>query len=250
VKTVEIETAKLSVKSAKPVEEKRKLQCSLKFDLDGRLVEQTVRDRASGRLVKHEFSYSAKGDRKALVFVTGVISSSGAAEFPNRRILGGDASGNVPLGVSGVTGDIDDTVSLGVTTNPFPNDFYTVYWRRNYDGEGRITEESLLWELVSNLLLRSVYTYDDKDRRKDLTRYSGKNELIRKYVYSYDDSGNVIERAEYGRDGSLISNHKYTYESDKKGNWIKRIASKEVTNKGKTEFVPIEVSYRNITYYQ
>ena len=99
--------------------------------------------------------------------------------------------------------------------------------------------------------LLETTTYDYQGNRIDnsyyvvsASSYTGKEE------YKYDDQGNIIEMTVRDRDtGSILSKEIYRYELDAVGNWTKMKTFLVVFEAGKLSYEPIDVTYRNITYY-
>ena len=68
-----------------------------------------------------------------------------------------------------------------------------------------------------------------------------------------DKNGLIIEETSFDvatQKPKSDRKYKYVYEFDKKGNWIKKTTSNEVTEEGKTFFKPLYVNYRIISYYE
>lgn len=67
--------------------------------------------------------------------------------------------------------------------------------------------------------------------------------------YEYDEQGNIT--AMTGRDAqdSILNRETYKYEYDSAGNWTKMIAYAAILEGGRSSSRPVEVTYRNITYY-
>ena len=99
-------------------------------------------------------------------------------------------------------------------------------------------------------VLRGSSTYDPQGRRIDSAAYpvEGSN-LSGKEQYKYDDKGNIVEMTLRGDDGSVLSKESYEYEFDDLGNWRKMTSSVAVFQDGKLSFEPVEVTYRQISYY-
>jgi YD repeat-containing protein len=99
--------------------------------------------------------------------------------------------------------------------------------------------------------LLETTTYDVQGNRVDNSYHlvsgsphTGKEE------YRYDERGNIVEmtvRAPH--DNSILSREAYTYEFDAVGNWTKMNTFLVVFEGGKLSYEPVEVTYRNITYY-
>jgi TonB family protein len=97
---------------------------------------------------------------------------------------------------------------------------------------------------------KSVTTYDVVGRRVDVTANPAEQQTASgKEEFRYDSRNNVVEMTLRGADGALLSKEVYEYEFDELGNWRKMIRSIAVYENGKVGLEPIEVTYRNITYY-
>ena len=97
---------------------------------------------------------------------------------------------------------------------------------------------------------KSMTTYDVVGRRVDATSTPPEQQTVSgKEEFRYDSRNNVVEMTLRSEDGALLSKEVYEYEFDELGNWRKMIRSIAVYENGKVGLEPIEVTYRNITYY-
>ena len=122
---------------------------------------------------------------------------------------------------------------------------------------------SLEYKYVDGKLVEKLLVYNDGEKgnktvynytKNQLERlvYTSNGSLNQKWLVTLDEKGNEIEEINFG-----LSNYKfygdrkyrYTYEFDKNGNWIKKIATREVTEHGVTSFKPFYIHYRTITYW-
>ena len=111
--------------------------------------------------------------------------------------------------------------------------------------------ETILYASNGKIITRTTYEY--KDNQYEQSVYTADGKLNQKYIYKIDKYGQILERFDF----DILPNkpygdkkYSYVYEFDKKGNWIKKTTSKEVTKNGKTFFKPLYVYYRTITYYE
>lgn len=119
----------------------------------------------------------------------------------------------------------------------------------------RVQTESTRLVAVSGKLtegprqLVEVTTYDLRGRRIENASYPITNSPTGKEEYKRDDKGNLVEMTVRGDDGSILSREVYTYEFDDVGNWTKMVTALVVFEDGKLKYEPVELTYRNITYY-
>jgi hypothetical protein len=85
------------------------------------------------------------------------------------------------------------------------------------------------------------------------TLYNTQGRLIYSWHCSCDSSDNItVQVKATKRHNRLVRKSDfYTYEFDDVGNWIKKVTSKRLVNRnGKPRLVPVEITYRSITYYE
>jgi hypothetical protein len=116
-----------------------------------------------------------------------------------------------------------------------------------YDGETLI--EWSTFNAKGALVDRWVYGYDDKKNRNIETRYFADGSVDTRHVYALDETGNRIEASMYNSKDELIQKEKYSYEFASAGNWTKKTTSKATGNFEQQNFEPVEVTYREISYY-
>ncbi len=125
---------------------------------------------------------------------------------------------------------------------------YSTSYEKKYK-EGKLTENifygnnGIAWQ-------RQVSNY--KDNQLEFLVYSGDGIINRKVVSTLDKKGLIVEETSFDvKTDKPYADRKYSYayEFDRKGNWIKKITSNEVTENSKTFFKPLYVYYRTITYY-
>lgn len=100
-----------------------------------------------------------------------------------------------------------------------------------------------------SLLERTLY--DERGRRVENETYPvGGGGRGGRETHRYDARGNVAETVVRGAGGAVLSRTVYEYEFDQFGNWIKMTAAVAVSNSGRVEYEPTEITRRTITYYQ
>ncbi|HYY55950.1 MAG TPA: nuclear transport factor 2 family protein [Pyrinomonadaceae bacterium] len=98
-------------------------------------------------------------------------------------------------------------------------------------------------------LLEST-TYDPKGKKIDASYYLVSNSSqVGTEEYAHDDKGNVVSMTLRDEKNNILSKEVYKYETDAVGNWVKMVASMVVYEDGKVAQQPVEVTYRNISYY-
>lgn len=107
--------------------------------------------------------------------------------------------------------------------------------------DGKIVQKS------RSLLERT--TYDERGRRIENETYPIVGSQVGQETHKYDARGNLSETIVRDSRGAVLRKTIYNYELDGFGNWIQMTASVAVSNSGKVEYEPIEITKRNITYY-
>lgn len=98
--------------------------------------------------------------------------------------------------------------------------------------------------------LLELTTYDREGQRIDNSYYLVNiNSQVGDEEYARDDKGNLREMTLRGQNNEILRKEVYAYEYDAIGNWVKMITSTLVYEEGKVTQQPVEVAYRNITYY-
>ena len=99
-----------------------------------------------------------------------------------------------------------------------------------------------------SLLERTLY--DERGRRAQNETYpvAGSTRTGQE-SHRYDGRGNVVETVVRDTTGAVLSRTSYEYEFDEHGNWTRMTASVAVSNRGRTEHEPFEITRRSITYY-
>jgi TonB family protein len=99
--------------------------------------------------------------------------------------------------------------------------------------------------------LLNTTTYNLQGKSIDNTYYlvTERNRSVGKEEYKYDDKGNVTEVTLRNNHGAIVSREVFTYEFDVVGNWNKMVTSLVIYEGDKLSYEPVEVTYRNISYY-
>lgn len=142
----------------------------------------------------------------------------------------------------------------------------------NYDDKNRLVEQET-FEYNQTPGLRAshspepgkiIYTYNDKERTKEVAIYNEDGSLKEKTFYQLDERGNEVERKAFKADGSMKNTEVYWYdkgkllrslsgiesakfEYDSKGNWTRKTRQIQPANSPEPEAYSTE--YRDITYY-
>ena len=119
-------------------------------------------------------------------------------------------------------------------------------WTHKIDVAGNRTQ-SLVQAADGAVVRRLVYVYDTTSKMLSAEQYEDNGTLRHKWLY--DSAGDVREHKRVDEAGSVIERNYYSYEYDTQKNWIKRVASRQVTGTGEDHSVPFEVAYRRIGYY-
>lgn len=99
-----------------------------------------------------------------------------------------------------------------------------------------------------SLLERTLY--DELGRRIENETYPIVGNQAGQETHKYDAQGNLSETIVREAGGAVSRRTIYEYELDRFGNWIMMKASVAVSKSGKVEYEPVEITKRNITYYQ
>lgn len=213
VKTVLTETADAKMKSGKLVETKRRNHKYMAFRQEGSCSAYKLFHWETGELFETNTYIQVDGEKASVI----------------------------KMGTAGIIGD-----APGDRIVKPADPRYDYKYRYKYDGQGRITEESM-WHSNGDLWLRYTYEYSNGERRELV--YDAKGELNQKYTNVIDAKGNVSVMVAYDTDSDKISGkEKYEYlQFDPHGNWTKRIEY-EAGNDTGFEYKIREVKYRSLTY--
>jgi YD repeat-containing protein len=119
----------------------------------------------------------------------------------------------------------------------------------------RVKTESSKLELKAGRLIAGprqlveVTTYDVSGKRIENFSYPVVSSPVGKEEYEYDATGNIIAMTTRNDRGTILSRETYNYEFDPFGNWTKMLTNLVVFEGGELKQEPIEVTYRNLTYY-
>ena len=98
--------------------------------------------------------------------------------------------------------------------------------------------------------LQERTVYDERGRRvRNETYPVAGSTRTGQESHRYDERGNVVETIVRDASGAVLSRTNYEYEFDAHGNWTRMTASVAVSNQGRTEYEPFEITRRSITYY-
>jgi YD repeat-containing protein len=112
-------------------------------------------------------------------------------------------------------------------------------------GPGNRPTEEQVYDRDGALSGRLKFSYDALGRRSETVDQLGFVEKIMRHTY--DTSGNIATMEEIQPIGRAM--WVYSYESvDSQGNWTKRTKGQEAVKFGKKVVVPVEITYRTLTY--
>lgn len=125
-----------------------------------------------------------------------------------------------------------------------------VITRKSYshDPKRNLTEIS---EFDSDGKLRDRFGFvrDAQCRIIEAYGYNPDGSVRMKAIPIYDDKNNVIDSTVYYNTGAISERGHFDYEFDQRGNWIKQVSSKWVTENGKGFYKPEHVTFRRFTYF-
>ena len=250
VRTVRVETARVSDVSGQLVEGERAVAQIFSFDMKGGLTERSVFNRGgSPDRKRRSYTYDAKGreSERAFLNADGVLTSKAVSTY--------DVKGRkVEMTFYNPGGEVnhvekfeyDDRGKMIREVHLNPDGTIRNASAYTHDASGRLIEWSL-YKPDGSLSQRRVSTYDEKGRETGWTIYRGEGTPALGQRRSYNERGNVVESLRYGN-GVLVSRETFTYEFDERGNWVRRRTLSE-TVKGGISHTEIQVDYRTITYY-
>lgn len=97
--------------------------------------------------------------------------------------------------------------------------------------------------------LRVGFKQDEKCRFAEVFGYRADGRIAGKNVISFDSFDNPISIVSYSNDGAVLGKRKYEYKFDKNNNWIEQSDFSWKTEKGKANWVLVEIGYRKIKYF-
>lgn len=124
-----------------------------------------------------------------------------------------------------------------------------------------ITRKSYSHDPKRNFTEVSEFDWDAKLRNRFGFIRDGQCRIVEAYGYNpdasvrtkavpiYDDKNNLIDSTVHSSTGSILERRHNDYEFDERGNWIKQVASKWVTENGNGFYRPDHVTFRRFTYY-
>ena len=210
VRTVLIETAKLSNKSGKLTEGRRKLHSKWSYDSGGTLVEEEIK--GSHRL----YRYDSDGNRYEKRSSKGMAGPPNTEDFRYQQEKAADGS-------------------------------WLFKWVSKHDADGNRIEE-MVYSGTREPHSRFNYQYDDKGRRAEVT-YEAQGSATKRFKYGYNETGQIREKLEFNGRDTFASRRQQDFEFDSSGNWLKSTTFVLRKKAGKEYFEPAEVNYRTITYY-
>jgi len=247
VKSLRIETSKITVKDGKLTEGPRILSSEYSFNSRGQLVESIVHNYDGSPYTKYQAIYVDMNKVEENYFKP-------KGELIDRMVYSYTPDGKLA----------DKSVEKAKKSPTSKSIF-------NYDDKGRIIEK-VHKNIEDTGGFRVVYAYDDAQNRIEETAYDLKGaqtsrtihrfdkqiRLIEKEVYPnagpslwkisfvYDANDNISEETLNIHDG--VGKWRYEYEADSHGNWIKRITYSLINNNGALKFEPVEATHRTIRY--
>lgn len=217
VKSVTIETAKLSRSSGKLKEGRRHQDRTVLYDRQGNKTKETIYT-DSPTITFISYRYDAQCNRSDSVLVEN--------ETGSRITRQGGRTG--------------DDISTEVTAHVFA-----------CDGDGNRIEEKITRigrALIGGGLVQiNRHSYDAKRNRIATTSFSD-GIVTYRWTFTNDESGNPVRLTKYTRDDYALVTESYVYEFDAVGNWIKRYSFKE-KDPTELEREPLQVTYRTIDYF-
>lgn len=109
-----------------------------------------------------------------------------------------------------------------------------------------ITKESE-YETQGGVKIKTAVTYDRDGNEIEEVKRASEGTVIR-IVIKYDEESKMIGKLDY-RNGALFATSKYAYKFDGYGNWVKQIQLVTPAEDIGIKDEPIEVIYREITYF-
>ena len=147
----------------------------------------------------------------------------------------------------------------------------TVY---SYDSRGRVKDVIQRRLDDGKVLSRKIYTHDEQGKYTELAEYDWDNKLRDKLAIVWDNDGKVSEvsvlspkcdgqcreQFTYDNKGRVVEitttlpnassrKEKDVYEDDQRGNWTRKTVYYWMTEKGKSFYKLMYITYRTLTYY-
>ncbi|MDG2053742.1 MAG: hypothetical protein P8J86_03450 [Phycisphaerales bacterium] len=179
-------------------------RAEFQYDKEGRLVRQ-VYTNIEGQRQTRRTQYSSSGDTEMVL----MRNRDEEVAIAKRMMPEEDGGWRVMSFVS----DADEPVLIKVE-------------RMNQDGQALA---SIWYDAAQEVTGRSQAMYDDDGRMLMLKVLDGSDKLLRSETWTYDQLGRPQT---YHRDeGEKATHTAYTYELDEAGNWVKRTALTQITDK-------------------
>jgi hypothetical protein len=210
VRTVLVESAKLSNKNGKLTEGRRKFHSKWSYDSRGVLVEEEIK--GSRRL----YRYDTDGNRYEKRSSSWMAGPPSTEDFRNQQDRAADGS-------------------------------WLFKWVCKHDSDGNRIEETI-YSGAREPHSRFSYRYDDKGRRAEVS-HEAQGSTTKRFTYAYNEAGQIRERLEFSGSDTVAGRRQQDFEFDSSGNWVKSTTFASRKKAGKKQFEPVEVSYRTITYY-
>ncbi|MFY9622274.1 MAG: hypothetical protein WAM70_16380 [Pyrinomonadaceae bacterium] len=243
------------------------------LDHNGKIVERIIYEADGSVGSRFTCKYDSKGNKIEDAYYSWTGATIGRTAYTY------DAAGRV---LTQAAHDANDVVSWK-TVDSYDSAGRKVEWAQyqdqvlrykklfKHEDKGRVTEEETfefnappgVFVTHAPVPGKVVYTYDDKQRSKEIATYDPTGALKTTEVRTFDKHGNQLGWEFYNADGSarpteinFYENHtllgKLTGKSrtqiqyDSHGNWTKKIHL--ILPDGATEPQPFRADYRNITY--
>jgi hypothetical protein len=132
---------------------------------------------------------------------------------------------------------------------------------RRLDDEKVLSRKIYLQDAKLNLTQVSEFDWDDRLRSRigfirdrqcriiEAYGFTSNGSIKAKVKFSYDDRNNVIESTSNSSDASPEEKRKNEYEFDVRGNWIKQVSSKLITEGSRKSYRVERATYRKFSYY-
>ncbi len=100
---------------------------------------------------------------------------------------------------------------------------------------------------TGDLIVKSLFEYDQRANMIDFTMFDSKNKLELKEIHKYNNKDLLVEVDDYSGNGKMDLEIFFTYKTfDQNGNWVKRL---EIWKSKKDNTIRNATTIRKITYY-
>jgi hypothetical protein len=256
VSTVDVESAPLLLIDGRVVEGKRIPSLKVRYDPEGRKLEELNYDDRGVLVRKNLSTYGEAGELEQ------VRAYASDGSLVSRRVYSRDV-------------DTDTVAELTYNGQETSEVQKTIY---SFDTGGKMVSQTIL-PSTDQPSLQMLMIYDDRDRLLEVSICMGNTDslvvvpgvggesimlsgelkdklkragpcgdglLTSRTTFTRDSAGHLSEAATYNGEGVLVSREAYAREYDSNGNWIKQTLSKWKPESA--EFLPIKMSYRKIIY--